>query len=123
MTQEEILYNKRCAKFLGWHNAGMKDLELWKSSENFVGVQTSELKFHSDWNWIMEIVDAIEKLEHKSVYFSKTKLGEYTIEIAHETPTYFNKSRENDKTFFVRGNDKKEAVVQAINKFLIWYNE
>lgn len=119
MTQEEILYNKRCAKFLGWHNAGMKDLELWKSSENSIGVQTSELKFHSDWNWIMEVKTAIcnySKVDEFNTQYDSVAKG-YTCSIF---PAYKNTF---DAFYTDILSTEKEAVVQAIDQFLIWYNE
>lgn len=146
MTQEEILeYNKRCAEFL----KGMTYIKTFPNSK-FYKVDTSsfekpmskdlnskinsftvgeiflsytidleKLQFHSNWNWIMEIVEAIEKLPFVNVYFSKTSLGEYTIEINHETHSY--NYQQNNKTIFIRGINKKETVIEAINQFLIWY--
>lgn len=62
------------------------------------------LKFHSDWNWIMEMVENIvEKTKFKTI----DECSEYewyaTIGVTRLTIT-----------------SKKEAVVQAINQFLIW---
>lgn len=65
MTQEEILdYNKRCAKFLG---AELYIPKPWyylpKYQEHYYFKNRYEpnrftlkmMKFHSDWNWIMEV--------------------------------------------------------------------
>ena len=69
----------------------------------------------------MWIVEAIEKLSYTCVYFSKTYLGNHKVEISLDTPSYLLKSKKN--TVFIEKESKKEAVVQAINQFLIWYNE
>lgn len=50
MTQQEILdYNKRCAEFLNLHRND--EVAIYKMSE----YPYDFLKFHSDWNWIMEV--------------------------------------------------------------------
>lgn len=85
MDKQEILdYNKRCAELLGWEN----DTSLLN------------LRFHSDWNWIMEVVDAIEKVAWVNIKGCAVDIS--TI-VNLNAPT------------------KKEAVVQAINQFLIWH--
>lgn len=113
MNQEWIeQYNKRCAEFLGWKNKGMINLELWVSTEYQYGITTNELKFHSHWNCIMEIVEIIEELD---------VVASFTI----EQPTiYIWKSSEEsnfkDIEIDINTSSKKEAVVKAIDQFLIW---
>ena len=127
MTQEEILqYNKRCADFLGISNGYFKSeidcptpeyqwmcthanctYEIQKEDFPLLSVW-DYLKFHSDWNWIMEVVEAIEKLGY-DVVIAKTscsiKMNKQLVKAALMLET------------------KKEAVVEAINQFLIWYNK
>ena len=122
MTQEEILdYNRRCALFIGGKQA--KDtLPFVKERLNendywlpIFGIKSlNQMKFHSDWNWIMEVVEAIEDLDI---------VASFQI----EQPTiYIWKSSEESTFEYIEVNiftmSKKEAVVQAINQFLIWYN-
>ncbi len=107
MTQEEILeYNKRCAYFLGWKY--IEDGDIWNPgiSYNYSFIYTDNLQFRSDWNWIMEVVEAIDKIQHTQVDI----LGKY-CRISSKGIDFKGSSKE----------DKKEAVVQAINQFLIWY--
>ena len=111
MTQQEVLdYNRLCAEFLGWeyidkdsHPNAYENYGWWLkgtyskdvdalNNPNWKGFN-SGLKFHSDWNWIMEVIEAIVK------------------------------SREIDRVLFLSICSKKETVVQAIDQFLIWYNE
>ena len=135
MTQEEIQeYNKRCALFLGgiysnhaeaW---GFGNAEVIKTPINFDkkiyhGVIEAErfekdLKFHSDWNWIMEVVEKIQLLDivHDNTrsYDSVFKTYECTFSPSYKTHDFG----------YIRGTSKtseKEAVVQAINQFLLWY--
>ena len=117
MTQEEILqYNKLCAEFLGFkHHEGSEywTTMLWGGN----GFTLRQMRFHSDWNWIMEVVEAIEKL-HFNVRMSCTCI---TIENAFDNDSDLNPIY---KFHSIQGEfeTKKEAVVQAINQFLIWYN-
>ena len=103
MTQEEILqYNKRCALFLGMNNDAFL---LAKQIEKNTGL--CHLRFHSDWNWIMEVVEAIEKIFHIQGVEINGKWCCIKTNTFHE----------------YRGVNKKEAVVEAINQFLIWYEQ
>ena len=115
MIQEEILeYNKRCAEFLGYkpnrHNDGGTD-DFYDNPQIYV----SDLKFHSDWNWIMEVVEVIEELDVVA-----------SFQIENPTIYIWKSSEENtfkDIEVDINILSKKEAVVKAINQFLIWYNE
>jgi len=132
MTQEEILeYNKRCAEFLGaiyseharaWGFGNAKNI----GTKMFHGVIyhnviqaerfEKELKFHSDWNWIMEVVDAIEK-QGGAVCIGNSNVVMIIFYLTDAMGDSYSKTRQ------LIGETKKEAVVQAINQFLIWYNE
>ena len=68
------------------------------------------LKYHSDWNWIMEVVEKIEQLGFDVNIFehdATIKKGSEYVVVTHASKI---------KT-------KKEAVVQAIWKFLNWYKK
>jgi hypothetical protein len=118
-TQEEInQYNEKCANLI----CAEFDLEDYRYTFQQELVDTEytlskskrhhreQLCFHSDWNWIMEVIEAIEKLG-------------FNFNIYHQDCLI-----EKDKKFIVvthatKLKTKKEAVVSAINDFLIWYNE
>lgn len=129
MTQEEIEYNKKCAEFLGWHSeAVIHDAnpkhpnlseEYFRVPDDIISpfrwLKPRHMEFHSDWNWIMEVVEAIEELD---------VVASFQI----EQPTIFIWVSSEDSTFKgieidINIMSKKEAVVQAINQFLIWYDE
>lgn len=129
MTQEELLeFNKLCAEFLGAKNLGKLGYSNLESYEHDLFIRTewsnkyqdnietdvmvlSSMSFHSDWNWIFEVVEAIEKL------------GYYTKNECIRNINYFNiyELENNEATFYGTDNSKKEAVVEAINQFLIWH--
>jgi len=152
MTQQEILdYNKRCVEFLfpnaiEEYKSGDISLEdgLFKKGMLIFG-HFEMMKYHSDWNWIHEVIEAIEKLgsytvmkrkiygEFKisrysvSFYFSpnqnfllQLELKPFIVDEPWKHPMYKNHII---KEFDFKNKSKKEAVVQAINQFLIWYKE
>ena len=136
MTQKETLqYNKRCAKFLGAEIQDvleriyidkMKDDELlfhnisvtlqtyeWNGTTNIHYIPFDMLSFHSDWNWIMEVKNHIIGLGYCWFQFPDTiQINEnFTISSKSICKVRFDKLQE------------KEAVVEAINQFLIWYEQ
>lgn len=142
MTEIEILeYNKKCAAFLGWDYN--KFMDRWNEEDfqhEYFNTNSIDLKFHSDWNLIMEVVEAIEKLELGNIKIPVTFSSMFQG-VRHQIEEYYDASvvfrieytdcrvdivgtmrLRND--FIVIDNlpTKKEAVVTAINKFLIWYN-
>ena len=128
MTQEEILdYNKRCAEFLGAKNLGklgysdsdyyeheLFETTVWSNQyQEWVDVNNMSLyvmKFPSDWNWIMEVY----------VKINESKITTHMNGISDSITPYIEKKRPIVKAII---DSKKEEAVEAINQFLIWYNE
>jgi len=148
MNNQEILeYNKRCALFLGYKfkyftddrvkvtseiqyvwgsEAGiLKQCDNWwrcskTPDDNFSWHFPIDLKFHSDWNWIMEVVGAIQKI---IVLDGEEFCIEFFYDITkNKRPlkTFVSISRYIDE---ISNKDPKKAVVKAINQFLIWYEK
>ena len=128
MTKKEILqYNKMCAEFLGGEVLDvidriyinkMKDDELifhntsvdsntyeWNSEKNMHYIPFDMLQFNSDWNWIMEIIKAINMIPNPK----------------NPSDTTLQTKRTSVQSLLRSAN--QEAVVQEINQFLIWYNK
>ena len=126
MNEQQILeYNKRCAKFMGYQVMTEKSFLMYEYPKGTdlskVYIDTT-LVFHSDWNWIMEVVEAIEKLEFRveiaynqvDLECMRPDLDRFSTHInLHDCDGY---GQDLDLT-------KKGAVVKAITQFLIWYNE
>ena len=72
----------------------------------------NNLKFHSDWNWLMEVVEKIESLEH----WTETLGGLQNICLIGS----INSSCESFKAV---AETKIEAVYNACLEFIQWYNE
>lgn len=100
MTEKEILdYNKRCAEFMypyakAEYESGEISVEdgLFKKGLWIFG-HYDLMKYHSDWNWIMEVVNKITSLP----------LSEQTYNLHH-----------------IKVSASKEAIVNEINKFLLY---
>jgi hypothetical protein len=126
MTQEEVLeFNKRCAEFLGYINTtpNDKDFDIYHNEKGMIignkiytMIEPMSAKFHSDWNWIMEVVEKILKDYRTDFYldFDMPVSDTFTVSIGSD-----GKYRSDGESKI----NSKEAVVQAINQFLIWYNE
>lgn len=103
--------NKIIAEFMGYIDNGCsEDGFLINPITNF-DEEIEELKYSSDWNWLMEVVEKIESLN-------------YSIEI--------NKQEENNYQCLVIQKDIKvqtfskikiEAVYNACVAFIEWYNK
>lgn len=118
MTEEEILeFNKKCAEFLEISNFKDSEGDLWdvqKTGKQIYSLRTRYLRFDSDWNWIMKVVKAIESIKYNTS-------GEtiYTVTISK---CLCRIDTVNEEIVWLRAKTKEEAIVQSINKFLIWYN-
>ena len=143
MTQEEINdYNRRCAEFLGlkrgWWISQQKpltdDKKQWcdLDGKTFLGSKVyfdKDLKFHSDWNWIMKVVEDIEELGYQfditgnEVGVNSNIMSMENISTGGTMNSYNRSYYPTIISICEEDYSKKEAVVQAINQFLIWYNE
>ena len=102
----EQKYNRLCAEFLGWKlEDGYYNRDM---HHDYSFVKEDELKFHSDWNWIMEVVEKIH-------YFKTLIISNNHCEVHFMI--------EDNMRINVHARTTKEAVVEAIWRFLNWYNE
>lgn len=123
MEIQEILdYNKRCAEFLGWKNDAIL---LSKQIEKNTGI--CHLLYHSDWNWIMEVKNAIVKLNLSiSPSIHRLYFNVFACNKNHKEEFIYKVRIHSDfkeLEFKSQSNNEKEAVTQAINQFLIWYEQ
>jgi hypothetical protein len=121
MTQEQILeFNKKCAKFIGATPQSLypenKDLEQdgihWKFPNGiklgmWQNYTTANMKFHSDWNWIHEVMQVIfQTVSFKTVDECTEEEWYATIGVTR-----------------LHMIAHKEAAVEVIRRFLDWYYE
>jgi hypothetical protein len=108
MTEKQILeYNKRCMDFLG--------------------VEIDNPTFDTNWESIMQVVAAIQKVKS---YDSGAVFGT-EVTISNDTCTIrsgkyglggrrYNSHEYFDNTY--SGQSRKEATIHAINNYIFWYD-
>ena len=104
--------NKLIAEFLNVKIHPCETIEKFKflpieERGLYNGYFIEDLKYHEDWNWLMEVVEKIESLG-------------YRIEIVkHICRIYLS----NKETIIISENIPKiEAVYNACVEFIKWYN-
>lgn len=91
---------------------------------------TDYKKIVLDWNWIMNVAEAIENINLTSIEgFScfTFKIKDYRCVIEMH-PQFALTDEKLAESFYVAemytdGNSKMEATVELIDKFLIWYKK
>ena len=96
--------NKLIAEFMKWDI--LNDMTYSKATKG-KWIELDKLKFHSNWNWLMEVVEKIESLGY-SVDIKK----DYVLIIGKHLPNIME-----------RLNSRKENVYNACAEFIKWYNE
>lgn len=104
MTQEwTTQFNKKCSEFLSLH----RDEEV--AIYNMTAYTYDMMKFHSDWNWIMEVVEKIQ-------YYRACIISNNHCEI-HMMRT------DNITSINIGARSTQLATIQAIDQFIDWYNK
>jgi type I restriction-modification system DNA methylase subunit len=137
MKSEQTECNKEIALMLGWKETSAHKRDQYGYYQCVEGYSTpyrntldeqaveyqydknafavEDLQFHSDWNWLMEAVEFIEKLNN------------YFIQIEEKSCYVYDTSKfDNIQTnaFIIKDADtKKEAVFTAVSDFAKLYNE
>ena len=101
--------NKLLAEFMGYVNLTPtdKDFNIYEGTNKVIGklIETNfEKRFHTDWNWLMEVVEKVESLGCRVEIINSTSKIEPII--THSE--YITKI---------------EAVYNACVEFVKWYNE
>jgi hypothetical protein len=142
-------YNKLCAEFLGWKEDFAHETDKYgyiqtidgymtpfinsgghESNRSIYIHSTSQLKFDSDWNWIMEVVDKIEneykyllKITSSPTLSNRWFMHTTTIQNNRLSDLTNDKYIVNYQSDYSKNESKKDAVVQAIWEFLNWHKE
>jgi hypothetical protein len=109
--------NKLIADFMGWtlDNEGLNSYRK-NNGSTFEYLLLSNFKFHSDWNWIMEVVDKIESIGDEE------NNGEYFFEIYKFGVTIFSNGVYVNEIVNTAGKTKIEATYKAVLEFINYYN-
>jgi hypothetical protein len=107
--------NKLIAEFMSLSYRTKKDYQGWYKDSSFTDRICSfdGLKFHSDWNWLMEVVEKIEDLKHCQIDISLN-----WCRIGYKDTLFNYDSRNHFKDI-----TKIESVYNACVEFIKWYNE
>ena len=99
--------NKIIVEFMKWDI--LNDMTYSKATKG-KWVELDKLKFHSNWNWLMEVVEKIEEMADWSLELLTTDKKAYQM-LIHLSNTN------------VIVETKIEAVYNACVEFIKWYNE
>ena len=119
--------NKLIAEFLNWEFDDLSetfetpflklvDPHAFGDEQFSCKLQDFELEFHSDWNWLMRLVEKIENLQDENncaIYNVQTEQCFVEIIINHTSETIVE----------VDSNSKIQAVYRACVEFIKWYNK
>ena len=108
--------NKIIAKFLGWEI--LNDMTYSKITKG-KWIELDKLKFHSDWNWLMEVVEKIENLTDKNNFVL------YDINI-YSDAVIIADQEDHEKVSITKSDgftSKIEMVYKACIEFVKWYNQ
>jgi hypothetical protein len=113
--------NRMIAEFMGLKfkddDAYIKELKEMKSNGIYFeqGYMTSELKYHTSWDWLMPVAEQIESIHEES---NGVKYFLYDIDITQHS------CRIDSIGIHMGGfNSKIEATYAAVLAFIEWYNE
>jgi hypothetical protein len=115
--------NKLLAVFLGGKyknqtNIPLNDNEIWlpKFGVCNLGNNGKVLKFNSDWNWLMEVVEKIETMGG-AVCIGNGNCVMIIFYLTDVMGESYSETRE------LTGETKIEATYNACVEFIKWYNE
>jgi len=133
MTQQEIQErNEQIALMLGaidykadkWYKLGGYKEHIYFPNWNYPNrFLEKDLKFHSDWNWLMEAVEFIEeKLKLKTVISNMGfGINNQYININRDV-SIIDETIDNPSKIMGKSSNKKEAIFLAVSDFAKLYN-
>ena len=120
--------NKIIAEFLDWEFDDLSEtfetpfLKLVEpqafGDEQFsCKLQDFELEFHSDWNWLMRVVEKIENLQDEN------NCAIYNVQIEQSFTEIIDNHTSETIIYNIDADSKIEAVYTACVEFIQWYNQ
>ena len=106
--------NKLIAEFLGMELTTDGISQLYYTEDRSL---KQIPKFHTDWNWLMQVVEKIENLQYKN------NNDVFKVVIDYGSCIIYNMINDLDILFSVNSIYKIEAVYNACVEFIKWYNE
>ena len=111
--------NKLIAEFMGLSYCKKHLYEGWyKNHEhNHRLCDFNGLKYHSDWNWLMGVIEKIESLP------AMKDNGNFFFEIHQDSVTVFNSTRMDIVIEVIGQGSRINNTYQAVIEFIQWYNQ
>ena len=125
MTTEN---NKIIAEFMGYIDNGCSEEGFLINPITNFDEEINDLKYHSDWNWLMEVVEKIENLPSRTLQGTYYSGNEVKIYKAINTNTHYceiNLVKESGyRIVSIQFNkeSKIKSVYDACLEFIKWYN-
>ena len=108
--------NKLIAEFLGYTKYTWRGHTMYVFEDDNHRAEV-DLHYHSDWNWLMRVIEKIESLP------TMKDNGNFFFEIHQDSVTVFNSTR-MDIIIEVMGQGSRiNNVYQAVIEFIQWYNQ
>ena len=108
--------NKLIAEFIGTESLK----ELLSDKNGLINIDKDiyeQCKFHSDWNWLMKVVEKIDTLADEE------NKGEFFFEVYKDSVTIFSNGNYVNSLVEVEGQGSRlNNVYQACVEFINWYN-
>lgn len=106
--------NKLIAEFLGWK----VENGIWINNNGvFIQYAYQSLKFHKDWNLLMEVVEKIEGLQFQN------NNDVFKVVIDYGMCIIYNMINDLEVIVNVSKSTKIEAVCSACVEFIKWFNQ
>lgn len=118
-------FNKKCAEFIGAYFCDDDKKEFpngyWLIDDYYreLPLYLNQFKFHSDWNWIMEVVEKIESF----IFQEPVPDTYYEVRLVGSVYVYIGSNNGDELITVDDQPSKKQAVVKAIDQFIDWYNK
>lgn len=120
--------NKIIAEFLDWEFDDLSEtfetpfLKLVEpqafGDEQFsCKLQDFELDFHTDWNWLMSVVEKIENLQDEN------NCAIYNVQIEQSFTEIIDNHTSETIIYNIDADSKIEAVYNTVIEFIKWYTE
>jgi len=109
-------FNRLCAELLGFKCLANDQYELPEMMTFSAKICLEDMQYHSDWNWIMSVVEKIVSLDILSYYEREYD----SISETYKCKFYHKKGNFN---IVAESKSEKDAVIDAVWQFLNWYNQ
>jgi hypothetical protein len=98
------------------HFSILEFMDMVRESDNLPPCSIENLKFHSDWNWLMEVVEKIESLIFENDTY-------YNVQILSGCCVYIISSNGDELVCSDNEQSKLDCVYNACIEFIKWWNE